>query len=95
MGNKKKSLAEQYSDECRNNGVKVNTEVLRELMRTEFRGSAEFKLINSLVGKTIKSVDYDCVGSAPMTLRFTDGSAIEYDATGDDAAHLEWSIINP
>lgn len=47
----------------------------------------ESNILQSIVGKTIKSVGYDGTYSAPIYLFFTDNTAIVIDAQGDDMTH--------
>lgn len=44
-------------------------------------------ILKSIVGKTIKGIGYNGSNSAPITIVFTDDTAITIDAIGDDMSH--------
>lgn len=43
-------------------------------------------ILSTIIGKTIKDICYDGLFSAPITIKFTDGTQITIDAQGDDMA---------
>lgn len=56
----------------------------------------EISQLNSLVGKTVKSIFYQGTYSGPITIHFTDGTYLYVDAEGDDMSHVDFEIgTNP